>query len=105
MTPARSDAITVLTTDTASSSSSSAQQSRLTTPDETTRAERLLAPRQLLRTDITGAQVHRSRRSLTERLRCYQAHIGLEGMAYSAFTRRWGDLADTARRTLFLLRA
>ena len=41
----------------------------------------------------------------TERLRCYQAHIGLEGMAYSAFTRRWGDLADTARRTLFLLRA
>jgi len=34
------------------------------------------------------------------RLRCYEAHIGLDGMAYNAFTRNWKELADTAARTL-----
>lgn len=39
-----------------------------------------------------------------ERLRCYEAHIGLDGMAYNAFTRSWTELADTANRTLALIR-
>lgn len=34
------------------------------------------------------------------RLRCYEAHIGLENMAYNAFTRNWTELAATATRTL-----
>lgn len=38
--------------------------------------------------------------NLTERLRCYQLHIGLEGMAYSAFRGRWDDFDATARHTL-----
>ena len=38
------------------------------------------------------------------RLRCYHAHIGLDGMAYSAFTRRWESLAEVAARTLRLIR-
>jgi hygromycin-B 4-O-kinase len=40
-----------------------------------------------------------------ERLRCYEIHIGLGGMAYCAFTRRWEQLETTARRTIELARA
>jgi hygromycin-B 4-O-kinase len=36
------------------------------------------------------------------RLRCYELAIGLDGMAYQAFTRRWRDLDDTARRVVAL---
>ncbi|MCW3100454.1 MAG: phosphotransferase [Chthonomonadaceae bacterium] len=39
-----------------------------------------------------------------ERLRCYEAHIGLDGMAYNAFTRDWKELADTADRVLERIR-
>jgi hygromycin-B 4-O-kinase len=35
-----------------------------------------------------------------ERLRCYEAHLGLSGMAYNAFTQRWDHFADTEHRTL-----
>jgi len=38
------------------------------------------------------------------RLRCYEAHIGLDGMAYNAFTRNWKELADSAARTLERIR-
>lgn len=34
------------------------------------------------------------------RLRCYEAHIGLDGMAYNAFTRNWKELTATANRVL-----
>jgi hygromycin-B 4-O-kinase len=39
-----------------------------------------------------------------ERLACYQIHIGLDGMAYQAFTERWEMLAETAARTLGVAR-
>lgn len=35
-----------------------------------------------------------------ERLRCYRLHIGLEGMAYQAFTQDWDKVASTAELTL-----
>ncbi|HUF84960.1 MAG TPA: phosphotransferase [Acidimicrobiia bacterium] len=35
-----------------------------------------------------------------ERLRCYRLHIGLEGMAYQAFTQDWDQLASTTELTL-----
>jgi hygromycin-B 4-O-kinase len=37
-----------------------------------------------------------------ERLRAYELHIALDGMAYQAFTSRWADLEATTRRTLEL---
>lgn len=40
--------------------------------------------------------------NLDERLRCYQVHIGLDGQAYNAHTKRWDELARTAERTLAL---
>jgi hygromycin-B 4-O-kinase len=51
------------------------------------------------------AQAHYASIGLTvprfgERLRCCELAIGLDGMAYQAFTRRWSDLDATARRTL-----
>jgi hygromycin-B 4-O-kinase len=39
-----------------------------------------------------------------ERLRCYEAHIGLDGMAYNAFTRNWNELTDTSNRVLERIR-
>ncbi len=42
---------------------------------------------------------------LEHRLRCYQAHIGLCAMVYTAFTQRWDDLARNARQTLEVLDA
>jgi hygromycin-B 4-O-kinase len=38
-----------------------------------------------------------------ERLHCCEVHIGLDGMAYNAFTQRWDHFADTAQRTLALI--
>jgi hygromycin-B 4-O-kinase len=38
-----------------------------------------------------------------KRLRCYEAHIGLDGMAYNAFTQRWDHFENTAQRTLALI--
>jgi hygromycin-B 4-O-kinase len=35
---------------------------------------------------------------LGERLRCYELHIGLGGMAYCAYTRRWDQLQETVQR-------
>ncbi len=40
--------------------------------------------------------------SLNERLRCYAVHIGLDGMAYSAFLRDWTEFELRANRTLRL---
>jgi len=34
------------------------------------------------------------------RMRCYEVHVGLEGMAYCAFVEAWEDLEDHARRTI-----
>jgi len=42
--------------------------------------------------------------ALAERLRCYELHIGLEGMYYSAGKRDWTHLEGTAGRTLELAR-
>jgi hygromycin-B 4-O-kinase len=42
---------------------------------------------------------------LDERLLCYEVHLGLEGMAYSAFKENWGELEATARRTMDRMRA
>jgi hygromycin-B 4-O-kinase len=42
--------------------------------------------------------------SLSQRLRCYELHIGLEGMYYSAGRRDWTHLEGTARRALELSR-
>ena len=39
-----------------------------------------------------------------QRMACCQMHIGLDGMAYQAFTERWDDLAETAARTLEMAR-
>lgn len=41
----------------------------------------------------------------TERLSCYAVRIGLEDMAYSAFRKRWEQVASNARRTLEIARA
>jgi hygromycin-B 4-O-kinase len=38
-----------------------------------------------------------------ERHRCCEVHIGLDGMAYNAFTQRWDHFMDTAKRTLALI--
>jgi hygromycin-B 4-O-kinase len=43
--------------------------------------------------------------NFVERLACYQIHIGLDGMAYQAFTERWELLAETAARTLEMARS
>jgi hygromycin-B 4-O-kinase len=40
--------------------------------------------------DLTG---------IDERLRCYEAHLGLSGMAYNAFKGNWAELEANARRT------
>lgn len=40
-----------------------------------------------------------------ERLACYTLRIGIADMAYSAFRKRWGEVALKARRTLELARA
>ncbi len=41
---------------------------------------------------------------LDERLRCYQVHIGLAGLAYRAFKGDWAEVGVRARRTLALAR-
>ena len=43
--------------------------------------------------------------SLAERLACYCIQIGLADMAYSAFRKRWDQVAAKARRTLEFARA
>lgn len=40
-----------------------------------------------------------------ERLSCYAVRIGLEDMAYSAFRKRWEQVASNARRTVEIARA
>lgn len=40
---------------------------------------------------------------LESRLRCYQLHIGLDAMAYNAFTGRFDELARNARQTMALI--
>jgi hygromycin-B 4-O-kinase len=42
--------------------------------------------------------------NLDARLRCYQIHIGLASLAYSAFKERWDFLTDVAARTLAMAR-
>lgn len=42
---------------------------------------------------------------LEARLRCYQLHIGLESIGYSALKHRWGDVEWTARRIHSVLSA
>lgn len=39
-----------------------------------------------------------------ERLKCYEAHIGLGGMAYSASIEEWKDMEDNANRAIKLIR-
>lgn len=41
---------------------------------------------------------------LETRLRCYQLHIGLDAMSYTAFTGRFGDLERNAEQVLALAR-
>ena len=41
-------------------------------------------------------------RNLEHRLHCYQLRIGLEHLAWYAFTRQWGDLERCAQQTLAL---
>ncbi len=41
---------------------------------------------------------------IDERVRCYEVHIGLEGMAYSAFTEDWSEVQAHANRTLGIIR-
>ncbi len=42
---------------------------------------------------------------LDQRLLCYEVHLGLSGMAYSAFKGNWAELHANARRTMELFRA
>ena len=51
--------------------------------------------------DAIGLAVPR----FAERLSCYALRIGLEDMAYSAFRKRWEQVASNARRTLEIARA
>ncbi len=51
--------------------------------------------------DAIGLDVPR----FAERLSCYALSIGLGGMAYSAFRKRWEQVALNARRTLEIARA
>jgi aminoglycoside phosphotransferase (APT) family kinase protein len=41
----------------------------------------------------------------TERLRCYELHIGLGAQSYNAYKERWEEVALIAQRTLALARA
>jgi hygromycin-B 4-O-kinase len=51
--------------------------------------------------DAIGLEVPR----LAERLRCYTLRIALDGMAYSAFRRRWNEVELRGRRALEIARA
>jgi hygromycin-B 4-O-kinase len=42
---------------------------------------------------------------MDERLRCYQVHIGMDGLVWNAYKENWADLEQTARRTLEVLHA
>jgi len=43
--------------------------------------------------------------NFAERLRCYTLRIALDGIAYSAFRKRWGEVELRARRALEIARA
>ena len=42
---------------------------------------------------------------MEERLRCYEVHIGMDGLVWNAYKENWADLEQTARRTLEVLRS